>query len=383
MNDTNTLMMKNRIEILKTYLYGLVVFFNVIFRSTFNVRGLALRINVFLIACMMILSLLFDNHNLRDWLWLVCGLLITVGIYIHTHQYEYFLVILLIFSLIQTSPKKLFKVTLYSIIIALLIVICASLFNIIPNLVFYRNGIRRYALGTDYPLAVSSFIFMICSIITILVLNSKKNPIIFIILFIITAFILDNLTNSRNDEFFILILAVILCMKKVSIKFWKAIVNIFLFAFPIIVIFSIFITNFIPYTSNEYAFFNELFSGRLSLQAGLINNYSVSLFGNNIPQIGLGAQTQNINNYFYIDNSYTRWLFMGGILFFIFLVGYMNYTVFKLNKIGLSQISMVLIIIEANSLVADTLSVFSTCIMLPFFFIDIYRYKNDWITGKF
>ena len=63
---------------------------------------------------------------------------------------------------------------------------------------------------------------------------------------------------------------------------------------------------------------DELFSGRLSLQYILLEYYSPLLWGQNITQQGFGGEQQTVNNYFYIDNSYARILFMYGIIFFLF-----------------------------------------------------------------
>ena len=74
-------------------------------------------------------------------------------------------------------------------------------------------------------------------------------------------------------------------------------------------------------TNNEnYVKLNDLTTGRLSISHRMIEEYKVSLFGNNIVMHGSSAvKYGNISSdqYSYIDNAYIQILLRYGLIFFI------------------------------------------------------------------
>ena len=356
-------------------LYGLELILGIFSRSTFSFSRLALKAFNIILLLSLIIVIFFVKHNIYELTWLAMGIGISCIIFYFTRQNDFFFIILMLFSFRKMSPKMLLQlVVMISSVMLLILFICSKL-NYIPNLFFFRNLSVRESFGTQYPLVFSTYIFSICSALTML--YGRKNRFILSILFIVVILVLDKFTNSRNDEISILLLILIIWLTKLSNKVLKSIANISIILYPIIVIISIFITQFIPYTSNIYLTLNQLFSGRLGLQSQIISLYKIRFFGNNIPQIGLGGQKQAVMNYLYIDNSYMRFLYMGGILFFIFILFTIIFTLIKLNNCNLSSIVMILLIIGFNGISSDSIYYLNTAILLPLFFIAIPNYLKD------
>ena len=117
---------------------------------------------------------------------------------------------------------------------------------------------------------------------------------------------------------------------------------------------SVFITNFLPYYSNTYVLLNQLFSGRLGLQYTLNNFYHPTLFGQTIPQVGFGGASTAISNYFYIDNSYVRLLFMNGIVLTILVLCLISRLIFDLYKLDLYKQVYIILIIMISGITEDS-----------------------------
>ena len=116
---------------------------------------------------------------------------------------------------------------------------------------------------------------------------------------------------------------------------------------------------------------DELFSGRLSLQYILLEYYSPLLWGQNIPQQGFGGEQQTVNNYFYIDNSYARILFMYGIIFFLFLMMTLGFRIYKYGTKRAYMLGIILLIILVSGISADSFSLLTqNMLILPLFFIN-------------
>mgnify|MGYP007099446512 FL=1 len=141
---------------------------------------------------------------------------------------------------------------------------------------------------------------------------------------------------------------------------------------------TIFISNIIPYTSNLYGKMNDLFSGRLQLQYTLFSMYTPKLLEQNIPQNGLGRATTTVMNYFYIDSSYVRLLFIGGIL--LFLLFGVTFLLFLLRMINCN---MYLIVYIALVIVISGITEDAVINPIMNIFLPLLLMKNDLILKDF
>lgn len=361
------------------YMYALWALIEVFSRSMFSMANIFNKLGIVLLFIMFLTSLLFVKHSKVQYGWLMIGLIIALCIWSTTSQNEYMLIVFLLFSLSEVSPKNILKPIIKVVTASLFFIFIASKFNIVPNLIYERNGVVRQSLGMQFPLVFSAYVFIILTALVILAQNNNNKYTIKVsLILIICLFFLEKVTNSRNDELSILLLLLIVWCSRINTDVIKNITYFLITFFNITFLISIFITKFISYTNNSYYYLDKLLSGRIQMQSILFNYYSIRLFGNNILQIGLGGQAQgSVANYFYIDNSFTRFLFFGGIAFFIFIITTLIVKLIVLNNQSYSLISLSLLVVCINGIGADSLSILSTSLLLPLFLISTNKYKED------
>ena len=183
--------------------------------------------------------------------------------------------------------------------------------------------------------------------------NDKKKYMGEVLLILISAVLVFRVTGARNDTFAIILLLGSYLINMISDRYNKAILTSGIVIIFAILFLSIFITQLLPYYSNSFNWVNNLFNHRLGLQYTLFEYYAPKLFGQDIPQVGSGGSTNNAGYYFYIDNSYTRLLFMYGIVFTIFiLIMLLNY-LRNLMEIKAYSLVYILLIVIASGIAED------------------------------
>lgn len=355
-------------------LYTLLLLIDIFSRSTFSFGIELLHIRFIPIGLMLLLSIFGENHSKWEWIILILGVVVTF----RSINKDYLFMILIIFSSRSISPKLFIKTSLVVIIVSLTIILLAAKLGIIPNLLNLRNGIVRQGLGFQYPLIFSGYIFL--GFVCYILLDQGKHPIFSFVVAVFVVLALNKLTNSRNDEICIILVALINCAKKYLFVLMNKFTSIVIDISVIIILFSVFINKFIPTNSNLGAKLDILFSGRLSLQTTLFQYYSPSLFSQNIIQNGWGGKYTTATNYFYIDNSFTRLFFMGGMIFFGIIFVLIVCKMLQLSKAKLSFIALILLIICINGISSDSFSILTTNLLLPLFGISLTNYKNDFVT---
>ena len=361
-------------------LYCAIIFFGVLSVSMMPFISMFERVRNFLIILLFLISITTQKHTLLQWIWLGIGISICIFSFLFAYSDRTFLLMIIImFSMSTVSPEKLLKFSILMILISLFIICLLALLGIIPNLIFYRNGAIRYSLGTMYPLTFAGFIFYCCAAGIILISNSSssKNWIIDLILILASIFVYK-VNGARNDAFNILILILCRFSKFLPDKINKILTKISSIIVCSIAFLTIFISNIIPYTSNLYGKMNDLFSGRLQLQYTLFSMYTPKLLEQNIPQNGLGRATTTVMNYFYIDSSYVRLLFMGGIL--LFLLFGVTFLLFLLRMINCN---MYLIVYIALVIVISGITEDAVINPIMNIFLPLLLMKHDLILKDF
>ena len=350
---------------LPEYMYMIAIVLNIFLRSMFNFGRWGTYISYIPIVIMVSYCLYKQSFNYKWFLWLILGITISIG----TKSLQCLFIILLIFVSPFIDINKIMRQIVTIVFTCLFIIYMSTVVGIIPNLILVRNGITRMAMGTQFPLVFSTYILYSCIYLTLM--YYKRYPIKLSVLLLGIVFFLDKVTNSRNDELCILALIVVIGINKLRPYIKKVIINIAYIVTFLLIFISIFITKLVPYSSNIYNFMDELFSGRLSLQYILLEYYSPLLWGQNIPQQGFGGEQQTVNNYFYIDNSYARILFMYGIIFFLFLMMTLGFRIYKYGTKRAYMLGIILLIILVSGISADSFSLLTqNMLILPLFFIN-------------
>lgn len=323
------------------------------------------------IVLMFLLSLITNQYRLFDVIWLI----ICLSAIIATGGNLFLYLVLIAFSMRNSDLSLLLKYTAVAIAFSLLFIFLTTKLGITPNLMFVRNGVLRSSLGMRFPLLFGAYVFSLSAILTIL--YGKNYPIRLTLFLVLAAFFIGNVTNARNDAFSILLLIIVLIMQRIpSSILQKTCVTLANLIF-IISFFIPFVTYIFPYGSFAYNLLDKLTTGRLYYQNILCSFYKPHLLGQYITEVGLGGSTGNVNNYFYIDSSLTRLMYIGGIVFFIaFLYSWRRCAV-SLAKNKLFIFSLVFLVVWVNGFVEDSMADSTTCIFGAFLLIQNYVTIKD------
>lgn len=217
------------------------------------------------------------------------------------------------------NSENIVKLHFYSRLTALIIIIGLSLLGIIPDLVFLRDGIARHSFGISYPTNFASHVFYL--FISYLFLKKERPKFKTLIFSLLIAFLLLKFTDARLDSFLIFISVLLFYIAGLNSS--KNIKKIFyvvgIIVFPILLILIFYINKI--YTPNNAILknLNKLMSNRLSIGNDTINRFPINLFGNKITQVGNGGiqglnRNSLVDQYYYIDSSYIRLIYMQGII---------------------------------------------------------------------
>lgn len=333
-------------------LYFIVLICNILSYSTayfiHNVQVIRLIGIVLVFSC----SILLQKHTLRQWkMLLILSSVCMLSYVFYKVNIDFLYITLLMFGMSNISARKLLSLSAKTIFyVILFLTVCASI-HLIPNLVFYRDGIMRRSWGTIYPLTYAGFIFFGCASWA----ATNKNNLKTIFSLVIIAIYVFVVSGARNDTIGIVLL-IFACLS----DYFPYRINKYLSLVSTLIIYSmcllsIFVSTFLPYYSNGYAFLNKLFNGRLGLQQMLISSYHPTLLGQVIQQVGLGGATTTISNYFYIDNSYLRLLFMNGIILTFLFLYLVSYQIFYLHKMHLYKLIYIILILMISGITEDSL----------------------------
>lgn len=72
-------------------------------------------------------------------------------------------------------------------------------------------------------------------------------------------------------------------------------------------------------TSKVWYILNDIFSNRLMYVSVASHRFPLKIFGQYIAQQGNGSTLKQVTNYFFIDSSFARVLFMNGLFSFVLL----------------------------------------------------------------
>lgn len=336
------------------YLFSIIIFCGMITYSMVPLSSLFVQVRYALIIVLFVLAVATQKHSIKQWIYFLIGSSITmISVVVTQIGLEYFFMILAIFSISTISPKKIMKFSAIMIAITLIFLTISSWLRVIPNLIFYRDNIIRQSWGTIYPLILAGYIFYANAAWISSKQNDKKKYMGEVLLILISAVLVFRVTGARNDTFAIILLLGSYLINMISDRYNKAILTSGIVIIFAILFLSIFITQLLPYYSNSFNWVNNLFNHRLGLQYTLFEYYAPKLFGQDIPQVGAGGSTNNAGYYFYIDNSYTRLLFMYGIVFTIFiLIMLLNY-LRNLMEIKAYSLVYILLIVIASGIAED------------------------------
>ena len=294
---------------------------------------------------------------------------------------EFLFLIFLMIGGSLINPKKVLKLTAIITTCSLIFLFLLSQFGIITNLRFWQNGSYRQSFGMIYPLTFAAFVLYAVVSFSMVSFSDNSNY-IWAIAIIILAIALNKYNQARNDSIALIAIALLFCFNLNKIPNIKTITEIGLIGVEVLAVGIVFISKIIPNATNLYYKINSIFSNRLYLQSVLFSNYRPSVFGKYIPEVGFGGQEQQAQGYFYIDSSYTRIFFMGGVILFVLFMYIIWRLISKFIYLGLYRHAWLLIIVMLAAITEDTFSKLGTNILIPIFLCNEQVIKESFLTSK-
>lgn len=242
---------------------------------------------------------------------------------------EYMYLLILIIGARGISFKKLIKVYAAVTAVLLIITIAAALSGYIENLTYYQEGRRtRYAFGINYPTDFSAILFYL--ILAWFYIRGKKLKYIELGIAGLLGIFVYWFCDARMNTICIIGASLVFAVHKFFSKKAEKKQKEYRICKPIsmLLILSGILCSLVMtgltmlYSPNNpiIAFIDNALSSRLRLGHKGIDIYGFTLWGQNIPMIGLGSTTKDVDFYFFLDSSYIYNLLQFGLLIAVLLL---------------------------------------------------------------
>ena len=242
---------------------------------------------------------------------------------------EYMYLLILIIGARGISFKKLIKVYAAVTAVLLIITIAAALSGYIENLTYYQEGRRtRYAFGINYPTDFSAILFFL--ILAWFYIRGKKLKYIELGIAGLLGIFVYWFCDARMNTICIIGASLVFAVHKFFSKKAEKKQKEYRICKPIsmLLILSGILCSLVMtgltmlYSPNNpiIAFIDNALSSRLRLGHKGIDIYGFTLWGQNIPMIGLGSTTKDVDFYFFLDSSYIYNLLQFGLLIAVLLL---------------------------------------------------------------
>ncbi len=318
-------------------------------------------LNVFLYASIsgFLVKIFFLEKYTRSQfvLYLLIGLL-TFKVAKSTQYTELFYYTIVVLAAKDIHLEKIIKTFFYVSGISLVIIIISSKIGIIPDLLNYRDGIERHALGTMYSTNLSSKFFSLV-ISYIFLKNYKIKFIEYLVVIGISVYIYLE-SYGRLDFGCILIVLIWTLFMRLDNKYINKISGVIAVCGPCLCFFiSYFFSKNYNSMSVVYDALDKVASGRLAIGNVALGIYDITKpFGQYVYSRGNGG-TSGLNssqyNYFYVDSSYLSIGLKYGLLFLILLLVLLTYKLLVAYQKKEWTILITVLIICINAIFADFL----------------------------
>lgn len=291
--------------------------------------------------CYLVFTLRFVYDVVRERklpMMTVALIVLACAVIISTNNMKLGFIVLVLAAVRRVSLDKLVKATFYAVSVSYALLTLSALIGVLPNWVFYRYEIKRYALGFVYATDTFSVFFVI--VLMYFYIYRYRARILTVIELFVLALILYRLTDGRLG--FILTvtaLAAILVtkvlhkfpsLKKVltNKKLIKIIKTVCMTLPALFLVFMIVISCLYGLGDPLAQKLNDMLSDRLKYNMNALENYAVTPFGTHVDWISWGGRgyTHEFDSdfvYNYVDSSYIRNIFdLGVIATVIVIIGY-------------------------------------------------------------
>ncbi|MEY8661351.1 hypothetical protein AALT52_00375 [Ligilactobacillus faecis] len=274
------------------------------------------------VVLLLIRLFFFSGINLQELLIFCVLATVFFIVYVYNGDNKLLFLLVFIFASKGIDYKKILKIYCYTVLFCTIVTIFSALAGKIPNLIYFRNGIKREAYGSIYPTNFAAHIFyLVLAYVTLKKWNLNSFEKVAIIGI---AYIIMEKCDARLDGYLLIMMLIALVLKKsvfkIVVKFGKTLIP---YSMGILIILAIYFSyNFSPNSTWGFIL-NNIFNNRLSQGHLAFMRYPIKLFGQHISMQGMGGLSgmyHTYNEYFYIDNSYIQILLISGLLAFVIIV---------------------------------------------------------------
>ncbi len=274
-----------------------------------------------IVAYLLIAVLFFmeKRYTLKDVIGIVV-LLICLILALHSRNIYIIPTAVYIYFGADFDFQKILKVTLAVQVILMAVVISCSQVGVIEDVIWTSAGRERHALGYDYC-AYPAHLLLFISLMWFCI--RKKVTAVEVMIALALNYLMYDLTDSRAD--FLLAIIGILGIIVWQIDFkakWIQVIRAFIveFGFVIAAVGSIAVQALFTWEDENLVAVNEALSSRLWLGYQALQEYGLTLFGQQVTWVGQGRQMADpTSTYNYVDNAYLQIGITFGILFLILL----------------------------------------------------------------
>lgn len=313
----------------------------------------------YIAAILILISFCMRKHKVSEFM-----IRILVGVFVfligyNIHSIGIGVCALLIMASEKIDSERIVKFCVFSNIFFLMIVIFPALLGLIPNDIYYHNGVLAYSLGFSYYSNVPYAVFMI-TLFTYWLTKKKNEENLVLLLSVPVNLLCYKFCTVRLTLYCYIIFIALAVLFKFTDFTKKSKWRIALVSgmFPLVAIFVIAISllkNRFPIIQALDAALNY----RLGFNLQGFQKYGISLFGKKIEAVAEYWDANNINHYFFIDCGYVYTLLCYGIILFaiiLFLYSFLSNYAMKKHD---SKLLIICIIICVFSVVNNVLFNFS------------------------
>ncbi|MCI9077830.1 MAG: hypothetical protein HFH68_02740 [Lachnospiraceae bacterium] len=334
------------------FFYGFVLFiFRGIMGTTmFPYIGIIFKIS-FGIAILLLIAkiILFDRYTFKM-LIAVTGMFICgAAVFLSSGYFSPFLWVLLIVAAKDVPFNKILKVYLLMNITIMGLAFVASLLGIIENLAYVNEewDSYRYSFGCVYTTDFAAHIFFMllaafylcqkrlrwyhyagtCAIAGFIYYFCFAKLDTICILLIVLFFGVYHVLQWQSRRESVVVPGMekdsqqVFVFKRVKAYLkWKGLwMKSALFSMPVLAMLMYFLSDYYEKDNEFLETINKTITGRLAFGKTGLDDYGISLFGQDIPMVGFGGSTILKEEYFFIDSSYINILLRYGIIFLLMI----------------------------------------------------------------
>lgn len=249
-------------------------------------------------------------------------------------------VVLLIAGAYGIRFEKILKTYMAILIPCIIVTVAASRLGLVENLVYHREGIPRASFGFVYPTDFVALIFYL--ILSWCVLKNAALRWWDYVLFVLLAIFSYVFCNARMSVLCIMAAVVLFLIlnwwnnhvasgvKKEKIE--QTVGRILIFGMTLCAVIMILMTWLYDSDNITWRRINYWISNRLSLGKQGFTEFGVTLFGQDIPMVGMGKTIEFSEDYFFLDSSYIKILLQYGVILLVIIVAMFTINAYRAHK---------------------------------------------------